>query len=93
LEIIVFDTFTQARTIDDKSIVDALIIFGRTKILAGHAPLDGLIQLLLAFVFAWEICLPLRDDNKKNRCKDDASENGFHCYPLVTFSARTLRTP
>jgi len=78
LEIIVFDTLTHARAIDDKSIVDAPIIFGRTKIHSGHALLDGLIQLLLAFFFAWEIRLPLRGGNKENQWEDDTSVNGFH---------------
>ena len=52
MEIIVFDTIAQARAINDKSIVDAQVIFRGTKILSGHAPLDGLVQLLLALVFA-----------------------------------------
>jgi hypothetical protein len=77
LEIIVFDTLTHARAIDDKGIVDAPIIFGRTKIHSGHALLDGLVQLLLAFFFAWDIRLPLRGGDKKSQCEDDTSVNGF----------------
>ena len=73
MEIIIFDTLTQASAIDDKSIVDAQVIFGRTKIYFGHALLYGLVQILLAFVFAREIRLPLHSCNKENQNNDDPS--------------------